>query len=137
VTKAVHDRKFQLLNYAKSMKYSSNLARWIHKRISHKFVQASWNNTYQIKLSSIIRDSGITSYAQFRNNLREAKKALDEMVEFGVLRSYDDTNRKLDGKRIIDVTFELRASHEFVAEMKKSHALKRIGGKKLCSSASR
>ena len=52
------------------------------------------------------------------------------MVGPGVLRSYDDTNRKLDGKHIIDVAFELRASHEFIAEMKKSHELKRIGGKK-------
>ena len=104
-------------------------------RLGHIFAFSihSRKLSYQIRLSSIIRDSGITFYAQLRNNLREVKKALDEMVELGVLRSYDDTNRKVDGKRIVDVTFELRPSHEFVAEMKRSHALKRVGGKKLGS----
>lgn len=72
----------------------------------------------------------LTPYAQLRNNLSKTKKALDEMVELGVLRSYADTNWKIDGKRIIDVTFELSASPEFVAEMKKSHVLKRVGDRK-------
>lgn len=127
VTNAVKDKKYQLLDYDKCMSYKSNLARWLHKRLSHNYVQASWNNSYEIWLTSIIRDSGVKKYSSIRNNLRETKKALDELVKQDTILSYDDSDRRVKGRKLVDVKFKLKPSMSFVKDMKKSHALKRLG----------
>ncbi len=54
-------------------------------RISHKYTQADPWNSYVIKLSTIIQDSGIKPYARIQDNIRRVKEALEEMKEKEVL----------------------------------------------------
>ena len=51
----------------------------------HFYTQASLTEKYQILLSTLIRDLGLTSYAQLRNNLSEVEKSLEEMKEKNVV----------------------------------------------------
>ena len=109
VTKSITSRTFRQLNYEKVMSYKNVIARQLHKRMSHHYLQASLSNPYHFMLSTIIRDFGLTQYAQLRDNLRDVQIALDEMVDKKVVLSYkvekvlDNSKRAklLDGKIVV------------------------------------
>lgn len=79
VTTSIRNKTFRQIDYATTMKYKSVIARQLHKRLSHHYTQASIMEKYQILLSTVIRDFGLTLYDNIRNNLRDIKIALDEM----------------------------------------------------------
>ena len=83
--------------------------------MSHNFTQANLAANYTISLSTMLRDFGLTTYAYVRDNLRYVQKALDEMVERRVIRSYEIKNI-YDAKRknkLIDATIELKPDLNF------------------------
>lgn len=129
VTRSIKTSSYRQLNYEECMSYKSNLARWLHKRMSHLYIQASFTNTYAIRLTTIVRDSGVKRYKQIRNNLREVKKALDEMRKKKVITSYDDTERTYDGRRIVDVKFTIKPSISFIRDMKRANKVASEGRK--------
>jgi hypothetical protein len=119
VTKSIDRGTFRQLNYEKLMAWRSVIARQLHKRMSHHYTQASILNTYHILLSTIIRDFGLTAYAQLRDNLRDVQKALDEMQVREVLLQYRvekvfDARRK---NRLADAKFTLTPHPRFVSEI--------------------
>jgi hypothetical protein len=70
-------------------------------------------------LSTIIRDFGLTQYAQLRDNLRDVQIALDEMVEKKVLLSYKAEKVLENSKRakLLDTKFILLPDPSFVNEI--------------------
>lgn len=125
VTSSIKERTFRQINYEQCMRYKMALARWIHKRISHLFIQASIKETYTIGLFTIIRDSGMKQYDEIRNNVREIKKALDEMKNSGVLTKYDIDLRK-NGRKIADALFTLYPGPSFIREMKEANKISQV-----------
>lgn len=88
VTQSIKSGTFRQLNYDKAMCYKSIIARQLHKRMSHHYIQASISQPYHITLSTIIRDFGLTEYDTPKHNLRNVCKALEEMKKSEVLLSY-------------------------------------------------
>ena len=119
VTKSITSRTFRQLNYEKVMSYKNVIARQLHKRMSHHYVQASFTNPYHFLLSTIIRDFGLTQYAQLRDNLRDVQIALDEMVEKKVILSYDVEKILESSKRakLLDAKFVLMPDPTFISEI--------------------
>lgn len=117
VTKCIKEKTFRLLNYDKSMSYKRVLARWFHKRLSHNYTQASPNDPYTIKLSTILRDSGMTSYKNLRDNNIKVKKALNEMKEKEVLEKYD-IHLTLQGRKIVEAKFTIYPHPSLISEVK-------------------
>lgn len=120
VTKSIKDRTYRLLNYDKAMRYKSRIARLLHKRLSHLFTYASPSKqSYNIKLSTLIRDFGLKAYSRLRDNLREVKKALDEMKKKDVIYEYR-IEKMLDANernKLVDATIYIIASRSFWTEM--------------------
>lgn len=119
VTKSITSRTFRQLNYEKVMSYKNVIARQLHKRMSHNYLQASIANPYHFLLSTIIRDFGLTQYTQLRDNLRDVQIALDEMVEKKVLLSYKAEKVLENSKRakLLDTKFILLPDPSFVNEI--------------------
>lgn len=117
VTKCIKEKTFRLLNYDISMSYKRVLARWFHKRLSHNYTQASPNDPYTIKLSTILRDSGMTSYKNLRDNNNIVKKTLDEMKAKEVLEKYD-VYLTLEGRKIVEAKFTIYPHPSFISEVK-------------------
>lgn len=120
VTRSIKNGAFRQLNYERSMAYVGVIARQLHKRMSHHFTQASITTKYEIKLSTIIRDFGITRYGQLRDNLRQVEKALLEMKERDALLSYKivpiyNATRK---NKLEDALVVIQPSIRFSSEMK-------------------
>ncbi len=119
VTKSITSRTFRQLNYEKVMSYKNVIARQLHKRMSHHYIQANFTNPYHFLLSTIIRDFGLTQYAQLRDNLRDVQIALDEMVEKKVLLYYKAEKILENSKRakLLDTKFILTPDPSFVSEI--------------------
>lgn len=119
VTASIKNGRFRLYNYETSMTYASTIARQLHKRMAHHFLQASLMNSYTITLSTIIRDFGLTQYEKLPNNLRDVLKALDEMKEKNVLLDYTVEKIFASGGRskLLDAKLHLWPHPNFTSEV--------------------
>lgn len=122
VTKSINEGTFRLINYERMMSMKMPLARWLHKRISHLFSQATVDNPYKIKLSTIVRDSGMKVYKTISERIRQVSKAMDELKEAEIISKYEINPDKQKNK-ILDATYLLYVSEEFVADVKKANAV--------------
>ena len=123
VSKAIQQKMFRQINYEISMSYKTVIARQLHKRMSHHYTQASYTDSYGILLSTIIRDFGLTEYAQLRDNMRKVETSLKEMDSKNVIMAYkaekisDAQNRN----KLVDVKFIITPSFDFIKEMKRAN----------------
>lgn len=123
VTQSIKKGTFRLINYEKVMSYRTTIARQLHKRMSHFYTQASLTEKYNILLSTIIRDFGLTRYAQLRNNLAEVEKGIEDLKEKNVIINCTidkifDVNPKT---KLKDVKFTFQPHPFFVDEIKKAN----------------
>jgi len=116
VTESIKSKTFRLLNYDKSMSYKHVLARWLHKRLSHNYIQASSHNTFSIKLSTIIRDSGVKQYPRISDNIIQLREALEEMKDKEVVLKYEIQNI-LEGRKIINAKITISPHESFVSDV--------------------
>lgn len=119
VTASIKNGSFRLYNYETTMGYSSTIARQLHKRMAHHYTQASLVNPYEILLSTIIRDFGMTVYKKLPDNLRDVLKALDEMKDKEVL-AYYKVEKRIDEKqkgKLIDAKLTLSPHPLFTSEV--------------------
>ncbi len=128
VTRSIIERQFRQFNYSKSMGYKNVIARQLHKRMSHHYIQAHIAHPYHINLTTIIRDFGITAYKKISFNLREAETGLEELVANNVVLKYKssrtyDVNRK---NKIVDVLFEIIPHPNFVGEVMQANKKTKI-----------
>lgn len=139
VTDSIKNKTFRQIDYETTMKYKSVIARQLHKRLSHHYTQASMLEKYQILLSTIIRDFGLTMYEQLRDNLRDVKNALDEMLvkeieveengqivkkEVGIIASYKIEKRFCpeNKRKIEDALITITTYRNFNGEMKRANS---------------
>lgn len=120
VTKSINQGTYRLINYEKLMKMKMQVSRWLHKRISHMFVQATLVNPYQILLSTIVRDSGMRVYKTVSERMRQIEKALNELKDNKVISEWKSDPQK-EKNKILDVLYSLYMSDEFVADAKKAN----------------
>lgn len=126
VTRAIKNRAYRIYNYETSMRYSSSIARQLHKRLSHHYKQASFldpRNYYSINLSTIIRDFGLTQYEWLSHNLKKVEIALEEMKAQSVIMDYKIEKRETAGgrKKLQDAKITIIPSADFVREVKKAN----------------
>jgi len=120
VTRSINQGTYRLINYEKLMKMKMQISRWLHKRISHMFVQATLVNPYQILLSTIVRDSGMRVYKTVSERMRQIEKALNELKDNKVISEWKSNPQK-EKNKILDVLYSLYMSDEFVADAKKAN----------------
>lgn len=116
VTKSIKEGSWRQFNYEISMRFKYVVSRQLNKRLSHNFTYANMAKDFNISLSTMLRDFGLTPYEYMRDNLRHVTKALDEMKEKRVIRSYEikhiyDTGRK---NKLIDAVIEVKPDLDFV-----------------------
>jgi hypothetical protein len=129
VTKSINEKTYRLYDYKKVMTYKMNISRWIHKRMSHNYLQAHTEIPYKIKMSTIIRDSGMKSYKKKYDCIVQIEKSLTELQRHNTIDKFE-TKRELSGRKILDALFILYVSEEFVNDIKKAN---KITNRKLTS----
>ena len=126
VTNSIKEKEFRLINYKKVMGYRSAIARKLHKRLSHFYVQASLTNLYTVLLSSLIRDFGLTKYSQMSKNLRDFEKAVEELKESNTILNFYKEEIKQTSPRIkiTDYKLSFQPHFNFVSDVKKANYMR-------------
>jgi len=121
VTASINQITYRQFDYTKYMEYKHRLSRWLHKRLCHNYIQASLFNTYTIKMTTILRDSGTHISDIPSRNARRIDESLNELKDKDILMRYE--KEILRGKRnsIADIKYDLSPSLHFTDEMKKAN----------------
>lgn len=124
VTKSIKEGSWRQFNYEVSMRFKHVVSRQLNKRLSHNFTYANLAKEFNISLSTMIRDFGLTPYKYMRDNLRYVCKSLDEMKEKRVIREYTvrpifDTERK---NKLVDAVIDIKPDLMFVGQIIKANS---------------
>ncbi len=117
VSKSVENHTYRQFNYGKLMQLSGPFVRYLHKRLSQRFVNSGGYHTHNIALSSLVRDSGLLTRQRISENARAVDNALDELVRTDVLAQWDKKETRGRGKRLEDVVYVMQGSQAFNKEM--------------------
>ena len=119
VTQAIDVLKYRQFNYAQMMGHCTQLARWLHKQLSIKFTFASLMTAFEMRFSTVKRDSSLLEgYQQQRQAVAALDSAFAELQASGVLLVVTKAEvRGLRGK-LEDVVYALTASRDFITQTK-------------------
>lgn len=115
VSLGINNLRYRQLNYARLTSLDDSLSRWIYRRMINRFRQASATETYSLSFSELQQSSGLLEQANDRSNRRKVSDSLQELITKGVINEYSSTEKK-DGKKIIDVVYEITPSPKFITE---------------------
>ncbi len=123
VSRGIKNGDYRQYHYALNMRLKTQLCRWLHKRMSHNYVQASMINPYNVTYIGVMRDSGLLECAKFNDNRRKLEHALNALKDEKVIMSWSIID-EIEGPRksITDVHYKLVPHHNFIAEQKRANA---------------
>jgi len=125
VSEAVNQLRYRQINFVKLLELSSPLARWLYRRLSVSYFNASLAHPYSIRFAAVQRDSALLDHSRFSSNRSLLEKALDELVHARMLLSWHIIETMKEGRRFVDLRYSLQAHPDFVAEMKAANARSR------------
>ena len=127
ISKSVNELSYRQFNYGTLMALPTQLARWLHKRLSHGYVNAGYASDYQVLYSTLKRDSGLLELNRVTKNVEALEAALDVLVAEGVLMGWDKEERRGPRNRLDDARYTLKAGPDFIREVKAANARARDG----------
>lgn len=119
VTQAIDALTYRQYNYAQMMNHSTQIARWLHKQLSLKFTFASIATTFEMRYSTIKRDSAL--FDGYRRTTAAIEALDDAFAELKTGKILMDFKKNLiTGLRgkIDDAVYTLTPSLDFVAQIK-------------------
>jgi len=127
ISKSVNELSYRQYNYALMFSLKSQLSRWLHKRLSHNYVNAGLSSPYEILLSSVIRDSGMLPHQRMNDRVKAFEATIDELVAKRILtqQSKRKEERRGKGNKIDDILFSLCADPAFIKDVKAANARKK------------
>lgn len=117
VTEAIIKGDYRLFDYKKSMQLSC-FARYLFKRLSAVYKQANFDEPYNISLNTLFEESSFDKWNDDRENRRRIKKILKELMAKEIISFVKEITKK-EGRKIVDVIYELRPARNFTEEVKK------------------
>lgn len=114
----VNQATYRQFNYGVLMALEGQLARYLHKRLSHRFTNAGTLQTYRIRFSTLQQDSGLLTRKRISENVKTVDAALDELVAAGVLMRWTKEEERGARNHLQDATYTFYPSQTFIAEMR-------------------
>jgi ABC-type lipopolysaccharide export system ATPase subunit len=118
VTRSILALNYRQFDYHTMMSHSTQMARWMHKRLAHNYINASLIQSYTILFSTIQHESGLLEYKEQRHAVRKLNEALNELKAHHILLSVEKNIRRGERGRIVDVAYVLTPHPNFVAQTK-------------------
>lgn len=120
VNDSIMNYTYRVYDYKKSMEINSNLGRFLFKKMSHYWVQASPTNPYTPSLLSFLNQTSRGASETMSENIRAMKNALDSLITNNIIDRYEE-NRVKDGRKIIDIHYKIYPHEEFIMQAKRSN----------------
>lgn len=122
VSKSVNELTYRQFNYGTLMGLDTQLARWLHKRLSHRYVNAGWDRSYDVLYSTLKHASGLLETDSITKSRRALEKALDQLKDARVLLDWSAEERRGAKNRIDDILYSLQADPSFSQDVKAANA---------------
>jgi len=117
VTRSILDTTYRKYNYSLGKSFKSDLAEFIHKRMSHYWGNADDTHPYTPKLVSFLSGSPRGLSPRMPENQRAMKTALDLLVKHEIILYYESVPEK-KGRQVVNVSYTIYPHPKFVAAMK-------------------
>jgi hypothetical protein len=121
-SQSLDELTYRQFNYARLMGHKSQLARWLNKVLSLKYLNASCAHPFQMKFSTIMRDSHLlTGYGRLRDAITAVDAAFEELATCQpplLMAKPIKTIQEGSRGKILEVIYILYPSREFVSEVK-------------------
>jgi len=122
VTGAIDDLTYRQYNYRLMMSHKTQLARWLHKQLTLKYTFASYLHFFEMRFSTIKRDSGLLEeYGRNRDAVDTLNSAFKELEAQGVIAGFKRTDVNGPRGAILDSVFTVRPNGTFINETKASN----------------
>lgn len=119
VTGSIDQVTYRQFNYDLMMRHSTQLARWLHKQLVLKFTFAELMKTFEMRYSTIKRDSGLLDeYKRERDGMDKLEEAFAELKERQVILNYEREDVTGPRGKKIDIVFVVYPHYDFVREAK-------------------
>lgn len=120
ISSAVLARKWRQIDYHNIVQSRVYLVRWLRKMLALRYTHADTANAFNINLSTLIKNSGISLYDRLSDNLKQVKSALDEMsdvVASYVVKPVYGPSASGKGRQLHEATLIIVPTKAFVTEM--------------------
>jgi hypothetical protein len=119
VTSSIDQVTYRQFNYHLMMSHSTQLARWLHKQLALKYTFASLADSFEMRYSTVKRDSGLLeNYTRSRAAIDALHQAFSELQEHNVLLGFARENIIGPRGKLLDAVFTLTASMDFIRDTK-------------------
>ena len=124
VSTSVKKLEFREYNYAIAQSSKNAIAKYLTKRMDRRYMQASSERPYQIKMSTIVKAIFREVDLKMSNNTRHMTSAFKEMV--GKCRIRDVVIKAiksdLDSRKVVDYLYTIFPHDELIKDVKRFHA---------------
>ena len=119
VTSGIDKIQYRQFNYQRMMSHSTQLARWLHKQLVLKHTGADLLKTFEMRYSTVKRDSGLlNNYARERAAIDALEDAFQDLQKAEIISSFKREDLRGPRRKLLDVVFKIYPSYEFVKEVK-------------------
>ncbi len=135
VTQAIDTLTYRQFNYAQMMSHQTQLARWLHKQLSLKFTFASLATSFEMRYSTIKRDSALLEgYSLERKAIAALDSAFEELAAARILTQCKKKPVLAARGKIQDVVYALYPHPAFCHDMKAANKRKNLAVEKQAES---
>jgi hypothetical protein len=119
VTDSINQVTYRQFNYHLMMGHSTQLARWLHKQLVLKYTFADFSKPFDIRYSTVKRDSGLlSSYSRERAAIDALETGFKDLQQQKIIGSYERKDITGPRRKLLDVVFKIWPSMEFIKEAK-------------------
>ncbi len=127
ITEAINSIDYRQFNYALMMSHTTHLARWLHKYLVLKFTYAAIGKTFEIRFSTIKRDSSLLdNYVRQRDAVKAMNEALAELRDHRLIFSIKEERILGPRQQISDVVYTITPTMEFSSEVRAANKRRSI-----------
>jgi hypothetical protein len=119
VAQSIEKLSYRQFNYDRLMQHTRQLTRWINKLLIDKYTFASKLKPFEIRYSTIKRDSAmLNNYARERKAQEECDFCVEELKTNNVIAKIDRRIESGLRGKVLDIVYTLDPSDAFVSEVK-------------------
>lgn len=133
ISSAIESGRYSQYDYGLDMSLNTPLARWLHKQLSSRFINADQSNHYDFWFNSIKQNTGFLDSGNPQNQRRKIEKALEELIQANVILHKADVKQFKNGRVITNIRYRVKATEHFIKTMKANNARINETEKKLSS----
>lgn len=126
VTQSIDQVTYRQFNYQRLMRCNTQLARWLISQLVLKYTQAAMLNSFEMRYSTIKRDSALLNgYKQERQAIAALDAAWEELRTLGALSLTKKSEERGSRNKLEDVAYTLFPTSQFSAEQKAANRRQR------------